>query len=69
MDIEIYNDLNELDELNLEIKKMKDEVLDLYNTDNKNKCKKLLLEMADAEKSIETLEHEYNNFLNSNEVY
>lgn len=69
MDIETYNDLNELDKLNLEIKKMKDEVLDLYNTNNKNKCKKLLLEMADAEKSIETLEHKYNNFLNPNEVY
>jgi hypothetical protein len=69
MELEIYNDLNELDKLNLEIKKMQDEVLDLYNTDNKDKCKKLLLEMVDAEKSIETLEHKYNNFLDSDEIY
>jgi hypothetical protein len=69
MELEIYNDLNELDKLNLEIKKMQDEVLDMYNTDNKDKCKKLLLEMVDAEKSIKTLEHKYNNFLDSDEVY
>jgi Skp family chaperone for outer membrane proteins len=69
MDKEIYEDLKELNDISSKIQKMKDEVLDLYKTSDKNKCEKLLLEMSNAEKDIEFLEKEYNNFLNSNEIY
>lgn len=69
MENDIYENINELNNISLKIKEMKDEVLDLYKTNNKNKCKKLLLEMADAEKDIDSLKEHFNNFLNSDEVY
>lgn len=69
MENNIYDDLHELNSIEEKIQELKDEVLDLYNTTDKSKCKELLLEMAQAEEDIRLLEKEYEKFLKNNEVY
>lgn len=69
MENDIYEDLQELNNIEEKIQELKDEVLDLYNTTDKSKCKELLLEMTQAEEDIRLLEKEYEKFLKNNEVY
>jgi hypothetical protein len=69
MENEVYKDLKELNEIELQIQDLKDEVLDLYNTCDKSKCESLLKEMTEAENDIRDLEKLYQKFLETNEVY
>lgn len=69
MENDIYEDLHELNNIEEKIQQLKDEVLDLYKTTDKSKCKELLLEMTQAEEDIRLLEKEYEKFLKNNEVY
>jgi hypothetical protein len=62
----IYEDLNEIEELKDKASLQKDEILDHYFTDPK-KAKKLLLELQDIEKELDELEGEFKKL--QNEIY
>lgn len=62
----IYEDLNEIEELKDKALLQKDEILDHYFKDPK-KAKKLLLELQDIENELDELEGEFKKL--QNEIY
>jgi hypothetical protein len=59
----IYKELNEIEDLKENSKNQKDDILDHYFKDPV-KAKKLLLELEEIEKELDDLEVEFNKILN-----
>lgn len=59
-------ELEEVDSIQIKLKYMTDDILDLYKK-NPKECERLLLELAEIDKELEELETEFKNL--QNEIY